>query len=1102
MNALSLKLIKYRTMIKKALKIFGVILVSQVALLVLTLTVIPYIFKTQITDTVEQIANENLDAKIEFDELGLSVFKHFPALIVYAKDIKITNPKFKDSDKVVTANTAAVGLNFFQLFKGKIVLDAIYLDQANLNLEIDSLGKANFNIVKPSETPTDTTTTQFNIKKIIVNKTNIKYNDKSTPLSFNVSDLNYKGEGDLSADLFDLKSSIKMKSFDLSAGQVDYVRNKPINAEIVTNVDAKELKFKFEKNDIRIKNFPFSFNGFFSFIKGGYEFDLEMKSKNSTLEEMLSLVPPAYDEWKEQMDINGNIQFILKTYGCYMQDQSEKPIFSAKLKVDSGSLAYKKIKEPIKNISIDAKAIVTNLDLNHLKLDIENLSFDLAGDKTKVHFHSLGFKTLNIESDIKTALDLSKLKDALHLDKHEIKGKVNLDLNAKGTFMRGLGFSPRLNKMDTIIKSIPKFTLKGSLKNGYLKNITKKDPIKNINLDLELFAKDSILRNVTGKISNINIEALENYIRGDFELHSLYPFHIDTELESKFNLSEINKIYPLDSLEVKGDLNLKISAHGILNSKAKKYPTSNTSITINNGYVRSLKFPTMPIENINLSTQIISEKGTAEDLHININPIQLNLAGSPFKITGKLNNFRDINYDINIQGLLDIGKLTKIIPIKDMNIVGTIQSNLFAKGSKKDLDAKNWANIENKGKLVASNIKINSKLFPEDFNITSGTFMFKRDQMRFQEFILNYGKSDMVLSGSIENFLRFWFNKKVLREKKEKLNATIDLKSNHLKADEFLAMITKYAEQKADDEQVQTADTLKVIAKTSAVKEEAKVLRIPGIANLKVTAQVKEIEFDTYKMNNFNGELLVKDRKIDFSNATFEMAGTQIAMNGIYKAEHRYLAKYDANFKASNFDIQRAYKEIPIFAQMVTMAKDAYGLVSIDYKLAGSIDKNMDIDFKAIEGEGTLTLEDIKFKNFKILEHVAKKADATDLDKASFNKIDIHSTIKNNVMTITPVTMKMAGFRGKLEGQVTMDGKLNIGFRLGLPPMGLINVPMKITGTADNFEISTGKYKQDNTFAEESDLKNIAAPEPRRKTQNDTINATNIKVLDSIKTNK
>ena len=60
---------------------------------------------------------------------------------------------------------------------------------------------------------------------------------------------------------------------------------------------------------------------------------------------------------------------------------------------------------------------------------------------------------------------------------------------------------------------------------------------------------------------------------------------------------------------------------------------------------------------------------------------------------------------------------------------------------------------------------------------------------------------------------------------------------------------------------------------------------------------------------------------------------------------------------------------------------------------------------------------------------------------------------------------------------------------------------MKITGTADNFEVSTGKYKEDTTFAEESELKNIKAPITRREQRRlDSINSitNNNKILDSI----
>ena len=1083
--------------INKTAKVIGITLLSIISIYFILLSLIPYLFKDKISDFAKKTANENLNARVEFNELGLSAIRHFPALVVYVKDITIINSNFKQAPNVVEASTAAVGLNIWGLLQGKVVLDAIYLDRANLNLEIDSLGKSNFDIVKATETSTDTTATEFKIKKIIVNKTNITYIDKSSPLNFKITDLNYKGVGDLSAEYFDLHSNINIKTFDFNVDGIDYVRNKPIRAEIVTNVDAKELKFKFEKNDIRIKNFPFSFNGHFAFIKGGYDFDLRMQSKNSTLEEMLSLIPPTYDEWREQMNITGGIDFRILARGKYMQDQSQKPIVMADLQIKDGTIAYKKIKQPVQNINIDAKALVKELDINKLKFDLSNLSFDLDGKKTKINFHSEGFKKLTLKTEIISKIDLAKFKDALNLNKHIIAGEVNINLNADGIFFRDLGFSPRLNKQDTIIKSIPKFKLIASLKKGYLKNISKKDPIKNINMDLSLTAKDSLIRNISGKITNLNIEALQNYISGDFELHKLYPFTVDTELESKFNLAEINKIYPLDSLEVKGELNLKVSAHGILNNKEKKYPTSNTSIVIKNGYIKSLKFPNFPIENISVNTQIISKKGTAEDLSIQINPIQFDMAGSPFKIAGKVDNLRTLNYDINVQGILDVGKLTKIFPVPGMDISGSIQSNLFAKGSKKDIDSKNYANIENKGKVVAQNVKINSQLFAETFNISSGTFMFQKDKMRFQDFNLVYGKSDAVLNGYFENILRFVFNRKILYQTNEKLNAEINLKSKHIDANQFMAMLQTYTEQSLEQEQKQKqADTTQVKPIQKFNDRGPSVFRIPGTANLKVTAFVNELEFEAYKINNFDGTLLVKDRKIEVSNAIFQMAGTNIAMTGTYAPQHRLLAKYNANFKANNFDIQRAYAEIPIFAQMVSMAKDAYGLISLDYTLSGGINQNMDIDFKAIEGEGTMTLENIKFKNFKILEQVAKKADAEDLDKASFNQIAIHSSIKNNVMTITPVTMKMAGFKGKLEGQVTMDGKLNIGFRLGLPPLGLINVPMKITGSADNFEVSTGKYKEDNSMAEQSELNTLVAPERRNRVVEVSENLT----IDTLKT--
>lgn len=1067
---------------KKILKITGISLLGIIVLIILAVTILPYFYKDEIQALIKDLANENLNATVEFSEVGVSVFKYFPAIMLYAKDVKIINSEQFDHTELLSAKTIALGVNFYGLTDKKLILDAIYLDSAELNFKIDSLGNANYNILKPSEEmDTDSTGVDFKIKKIVVKATNVVYDDKSTPLYFKLDDLNYKGTGDLSADFFDLQSEVKVKSFDFSVAHVDYVRNKSIDADIVTKIDAKELKFVFERNNIRIRNFPFSFNGHFTFIKGGYDFDLRMQSQNSTLEEMFSLVPPAYEEWKEGLSIKGDIDFGIIAKGRYMQDQSEKPSLAAKLKIDNGEISHKKINVPVRKIAIEAGAAITDLDIENLQFNIENLSFLFNGDQTKLKLESKGYKNPKLKGTFATKLELEKFQKTLGLTKHDIRGQIDLNIQADGVFKRST--KQINNKQVTVIASIPSFKLASSLKNGYIRYKDKDQAIKNINFDLNATAKGNQIRNITGKIENLNMEALDNYVRGNFTLNNLYPLNIHADLKSEFNLAEIDKFYKLDSLELKGLLDVHLRTRGELNLKNKKFPASHTIVNITDGSVKSLKYPDIPIENINLHTTVTSIKGTPQDLVVKLNPVAFEVANIPFKVEGRLENLDDFVYDLKTQGNLDLGKITKLFPIPDVEISGKINTNLMVKGSQKDLTNKNFENLKNGGQLVAENIEIRSSNFPEPFRMRQGIFKFFNDNMRLENIHATYGSSDLTLNGTIKNIIKFIHGKHYLRQKKQQFEAEFDLQSNHINADDFLKIMAVYTEkQYAED----SAETHNVVADTirqynPRAENYTGVILIPRRTNLKITTHIKQIEFSGYKIQKFDGLLEVKDRQMHVRNAGLQIAGTNVAMAGTYKPSHPRLAKYDATFKASNFDIQRAYNEIPIFQQMVSMAKDAYGIASLEYNLAGSIDENMDADFRSIAGEGTLTLEDIKFKNFKLLNQVAKKADAADLEKAAFNKIDIHSTIKDNVMTITPVTMKMSAFRGKLEGQVTMDGKLNIGFRLGLPPMGLINIPMKITGTADDFDISTGKYREDSTFTEESELNDIEAPERRKR---------------------
>jgi AsmA protein len=54
----------------------------------------------------------------------------------------------------------------------------------------------------------------------------------------------------------------------------------------------------------------------------------------------------------------------------------------------------------------------------------------------------------------------------------------------------------------------------------------------------------------------------------------------------------------------------------------------------------------------------------------------------------------------------------------------------------------------------------------------------------------------------------------------------------------------------------------------------------------------------------------------------------------------------------------------------------------------------------------------------------------------------------------------MAGFRLKFGGQVSFTNQLNLDFRLGLPPLGILGIPMHIGGTEDKPKIRLGHGKK------------------------------------------
>jgi AsmA protein len=170
-------------------------------------------------------------------------------------------------------------------------------------------------------------------------------------------------------------------------------------------------------------------------------------------------------------------------------------------------------------------------------------------------------------------------------------------------------------------------------------------------------------------------------------------------------------------------------------------------------------------------------------------------------------------------------------------------------------------------------------------------------------------------------------------------------------------------------------------------------------------------------------------------------------MTASYASLNERRAIFDYHITASEFDIQKAYKEIKLFREMATAAGKASGTVSLDYQLSGTLNDSMYPILPSLKGGGVLSLKKIKVKGLKLFSAISEKTGKEGIQNPDLSKVDIKTKINRNIITIERFKLRVAGFRPRFEGQVSFDGRLNLKGRLGLPPFGIFGIPLSITGT-------------------------------------------------------
>jgi hypothetical protein len=416
---------------KKAFKIIGIVIL----ILVIGLFLTPILFKGSLEKMVKKAANDNVNAQVEWSSLNLSLFRNFPNASLSFEDLSLINQAPFEGDTLVYAKDFNISMGVMQLFKDEgLSIDEIYLNEAFINVKVDSLGNANYDIAKSTDAKQETTATkteskpfQLNLSHYEINSSRINYLDESGNIFLRLNEFSHSGDGNFEASVFTLKTQTDSKvSFDFDG--TNYLNNNSLVLDADLNIDLENMKFSFLENEAIVNQLPLKFEGYVQTFDDYNDIDIQFSTPSSDFKNFLALIPEAYASNLDGVTTTGDFKLngIIKG----KVDETYIPTLDISASSDNASFQYPDLPKKVEDISLDIRiqnetGLVedTFINFNTVDFRIDQDRFAGSGSVKNLTTNML------VDLKMKGRLNLANLKKAYPVDiEQDLSGILDADL--------------------------------------------------------------------------------------------------------------------------------------------------------------------------------------------------------------------------------------------------------------------------------------------------------------------------------------------------------------------------------------------------------------------------------------------------------------------------------------------------------------------------------------------------------------------------------------------------------------------------------------------------------------------------------------------------
>jgi hypothetical protein len=461
----------------------------------------------------------------------------------------------------------------------------------------------------------------------------------------------------------------------------------------------------------------------------------------------------------------------------------------------------------------------------------------------------------------------------------------------------------------------------------------------------------------------------------------------------------------LADIETSGKFEVKGKVKGNLSDTT--VPTFDIEMLSNNA---SFKYKDLPksVKNISIDTHIVNETGLMNDTFLNLDKLSFAIDQDVFNASAHIKNLTENpNIDAALNGVINLANVSKAYPVKlEKPLNGILKANVKMAFDMKSVENSQYQNIKNSGNINITGFNYSGPEMAKPVSVSVADLSFNPSKINLNKLQAKTGKSDINVSGSLDNFYGFLFKNQILK-------GNFNLNSSLFEVADFMSPTTT-----TNDEGKKTTEQVK----------------IPSFLDCTLSAKATTVIYDNLNLKNVAGTLIIRDQAVNLKGLTMAVFGGKIGVNGMVSTKNK-VPTFDLDLGLSAVDISQTFSMLNTLKTIAPIADVINGKMNSTITLNGFLTQDMIPDVKSISGDlmGNILQGSLNKNKSALLTELDNKATFLDLKDINLKDVKAVLSFKNGKVAVKPFTLKHKDISVQIAGSHGFDQNMDYNLKFDVP---------------------------------------------------------------------